>query len=453
MIADYAEVSKAEMRYGTFPVHNKKFNQLIQYLEKLNKQLQVPNPTKKQIGLQDAINSQLNMERLKILTDDMKKKKHPPTIMDKALLALRFRDFCGINTALFENIKNDLDDPTGMFDIDKICLMHDIAYSKGKTKEDLKEADNKMLEAIRKKYVINFENNFITGNYDMDFSNWSSSLKTFGNSALSLLQGVFNVGLVAAGTVTGIGLPVVGAFEAYNILHNKYFEYRQRRTPRNYLPRLEDSMKRRSIFTHTTINILLPLLAGSGVLIDHFLAIGAMGAIYLKKGIETFLGVDVVKLGEHEVSEKQLDEIVRVFELLQNEYLIDSDLKPIKIGNEWEKEEIQMPTIKQLNEEVGDIIKTNQTYFQKRQEVAEIVEAEAEETIDEWYDNLSDEIKRFPKEFLIEKIDFLNKQREEMDAIMSELMEFPTTDTIDIDETENLTENLPENLPENKQEL
>ena len=40
-----------------------------------------------------------------------------------------------------------------------------------------------------------------------------------------------------------------------------------------------------------------------------------------------------------------------------------------------------------------------------------------------------------------------------MDAIMSELMEFPTTDTIDIDETENLTENLPENLPENKQEL
>jgi len=37
MIADYAEVPKAEMRYGTFPVHNKKFNQLIQYLEKVNK--------------------------------------------------------------------------------------------------------------------------------------------------------------------------------------------------------------------------------------------------------------------------------------------------------------------------------------------------------------------------------------------------------------------------------
>jgi hypothetical protein len=448
MIADYPEVSKAEMRYGTFPVHNKKFNQLIQYLEKLNKQLQVPNPTKKQIGLQDAINSQLNMERLKILTDDMKKKKNP-SILDKALMALRFRNWCGMNTPIFENIKNDLDDPTNMFEIDKICLMHDIDYSKAKTKEDLIEADNKMLEAIRKKYIINFEENFVTGNYDMDFSNWSSSLKTFGNSALSLLQGAFNIGIAGSGV-----LPLVGSAIALDKIKYIYDEFKQRRTPRNYLPRLEDSMPYINRFGSNKMNILIManLLAGATALRDHFLAVGAMSAIYLKKGIETFLGVDVVKLGEYEVSEKQLGEIIRVFELLQNEYLMDSDLKPIKIGNEWEKEEIEMPTIKQLNEGVGDIIKTNQTYFEKRQEVAEIVEEEEEQPVNE--EPISDP-------YFIDNMDFLSKQRHELDAFMTELMSdflYVTTDdakenSIEENIEENIDENIEENIEKNKQEL
>jgi hypothetical protein len=137
-----------------------------------------------------------------------------------------------------------------------------------------------------------------------------------------------------------------------SLFSKEYDEYKQRRMPRNYLPRLEDSMPYISRFgSLRKINILLiaNILNVATVLRDHFLAITAMGAINLKKGIETFLGVDVVKLGEHEVSDEQLKEIVRVFELLQNEYLMDSDIKPIKIGDEWEKEEIEMPTIKQLN--------------------------------------------------------------------------------------------------------
>jgi len=381
---------------------------------------------------------------LKILTDDMKKKKDP-TIIDKALVALRFRDWCGKNTPIFENIKNDLDDPTDMFEIDKICLMHDIDVSKSKTKEDLKEADNKMLEAIRKKYIINFEENFITGNYDMDFSNWSSSLKTFGNSALSLLQGVFNVGMVGIGS-----LPLVGTSIALDKIKNIYDEFKQRRTPRNYLPRLEDSMPYISRFGSNKMNILIiaNILAGATAVRDHFLAVGAMGAIYFKQGIETFLGVDIVKLGEHEVSEEQLGEIVRVFELLQNEYLMDSDLEPIKIGNEWEKEQIEMPTIKQLNEQVGDIIKTNQTYFEKRQEVAEIVEEEEEQPVEE--EPISDP-------YFIDNIDFLSKQREELDAFMSELMsDFlyvqPTDDAKENSIEENIDKNIEENIEE-KQEL
>lgn len=445
MIADYPEVSKAEMRYGTFPVHNKKFNQLIQYLEKVNKQLQVPNPTKKQIGLQDAINSQLNMERLKILTDEMKKKKDP-SIIDKALVALRFRDFCGLNTQLFQNIYKDLDDPDKMFEIDRICLMHDINYSKAKTKEDLAKADDIMLAEIRKKYIINFEENFVTGNYDMDFSNWSSSLKTFGNSALSLLQGVFNVG------VAGIGaLPLVVSSMALDKIKTIYDEFKQRRTPRNYLPRLEDSLPYASRFgSLRKVNVLLltNILGGATALRDHFLAITSMFAITLKKGVETFLGVDIVKPTEHEVSEEQLGEIVRVFELLQNEYLTDSDLQPIKIGNQWENEEIEMPTMKQLNEEIGEIIKTNQTYFEK----VITLPIETIETIEEEEQPVNEEIYTNP--YYANNIDFLNKQREELDAFMSELMNevLYVTDKENSLE-ENLEGKIEEDLQENKQEL
>jgi len=444
MIADFPEVSKAEMRYGTFPVHNKKFNQLIQYLEKVNKQLQVPNPTKKQIGLQDAINSQLNMERLKILTDEMKKKKDP-SIIDKALVALRFRDFCGKDTQLFQNIYKDLDDPDKMFEIDRICLMHDINYSKAKTKEDLIEADNIMLAEIRKKYIINFEENFVTGNYDMDFSNWSSSLKTFGNSALSLLQGVFNVG------VAGIGaLPLVVSSMALDKIKTIYDEFKQRRTPRNYLPRLEDSLPYISrVGSVKKMLLLTNILGGATALRDHFLAIGSMFAITLKKGVETFLGVDIVELGKHEVSEEQLGEIVRVFELLQNEYLTDSDLQPIKIGNQWENEEIEMPTIKQLNEEIGEIIKTNQTYFEKvitlPIETIETIEEEEEQPVDE-------EIYTNP--YFANHMELLSEQRERLNELLSmltdELFNQPTDEN---SLEENIDENIDVKIEENKQEL
>jgi hypothetical protein len=447
MIADYPEVSKAEMRYGTFPVHNKKFNQLIQYLEKVNKQLQVPNPTKKQIGLQDAINSQLNMERLKILTDDMKKKKDP-TIIDKALVALRFRDFCGLNTQLFQNIYKDLDDPDKMFEIDRICLMHDINYSKAKTKEDIAKADDIMLAEIRKKYIYTFEENFVTGNYDMDFSNWSSSLATFGNSALSLLQGIFNVGYV----ITGTAMPIFAGYTGYKI--SKYYrdQYNQRRTPRNYIPRLEDAFspfETRLTRKENAIFALGNMLAITPFLRDRFLAIGSMFAITLKKGVETFLGVDIVKPTEHEVSEEQLGEIIRVFELLQNEYLTDSDLQPIKIGRQWENEEIEMPTIKQLNEEIGEIIKTNQTYFEKvitlPIETIETIEEEEEQPVDE-------EIYTNP--YFANHMELLSEQRERLNKLLSmltdELFNQPTDEN---SLEENIDENIDVKIEENKQEL
>jgi len=66
-----------------------------------------------------------------------------------------------------------------------------------------------------------------------------------------------------------------------------------------------------------------------------------------------------------------LDEIIRVFELLQNEYLIDSDLEPVKVGNEWTKEELIFPSIETLEKELTEIFIMNKTYIDKRLEVVE----------------------------------------------------------------------------------
>jgi hypothetical protein len=228
-----------------------------------------------------------------------------------------------------------------------------------------------------------------------------------------------------------------------------YDEFKQRRTPRNYLPRLEDSMPSISrVGSVKKMLLLANILGGATALRDHFLAIGSMFAINLKKGVETFLGVDIVKPTEHEVSEEQLGEIIRVFELLQNEYLTDSDLQPIKIGNQWENEEIEMPTIKQLNEEIGEIIKTNQTYFEK----VITLPIETIETIEEEEQPVDEEIYTNP--YFANNIDFLNKQREELDAFMSELMNevlYVTDKENSIEE--NIEENIEEDLQENKQEL
>ena len=206
MIADYPEVSKAEKdrlvgttlipSYGKLPVHNKKFNQLIQYLEKLNKQLQVPNPTKKQIGLQDTINTQLNLERLKILAEDLKKSDKSISMTEKILMIASFRSWCGLGTQIYENIKNDLDNPSKMFAVDTICRNHDIAYTKAKSYEDIKKADDEMMEAILKKYILNFDRNFITGDYERDYSTWGASFTSLYNQVVSLLEASFAVGLI-----------------------------------------------------------------------------------------------------------------------------------------------------------------------------------------------------------------------------------------------------------------
>jgi len=394
MIKDtYEIVSKAEKdrlvgttlipSYGKLPVKNENFNKLIQYLEKLNKQLQVPNPSKKQKGLQDAIETQLNLERLKILDDHLLKSEYI-SIGDNILAALAFRNWCGIGTGIYTNIQKDLDNPSKMFKIDRICRDHDIRYTKAQTQEDLKEADWIMMKEILEKYVISFKNNFITGDYDADFSTWSSSFKTLWNGVLSFVEAGATLGLMRAGVktigeVVSESNKIIPDIRRYAKL--KYFHYRKRNEEvspwlqeflKKFQPALEKQVLKSGIGSSGS-----SLIKDAGKLLmttiirDKLFAMGALIGIGLKTAFEYFFNYDIVGPWQHEVSDKQLDEIIRVFELLQNEYLIDSDLEPVKVGDEWTKEELIFPSIPDLEKELTEIFIMNKTYIEKRFEVVE----------------------------------------------------------------------------------
>jgi hypothetical protein len=145
----------------------------------------------------------------------------------------------------------------------------------------------------------------------------------------------------------------------------------------------------------------------------------ALFGISLKKAIEEFFPVNIISPVEHEVTDEQLNEIIRVFEILQNEYLTDSDIEPIKVGNEWQGEEIQIPPIEELEKEITDIVVMNKQYVEKRYELAEqtVVETISQET-EETTDDTLNEIDTIMKELNIAQTvlntpDVLNDDKEE----------------------------------------
>jgi hypothetical protein len=430
--------------YGKMPVHNKKFNQLIQYLEKKNKDLQVPNPTKKQIGLQDAINTQLNLERLKILAEDLKKSDKSISMSEKLLMLASFRNWCGLGTPIYENIKNDLDNPSKMFAIDTICRNHDMAYTKAKTYEDINKADDDMMEAILKKYILNFDKNFITGNYERDYSTWSSSFTSLYNQVISLFETGVAVNLIKKTGETFLNTAIEGVklpFKIASYISKEYKRpsYRQLKLPYRHFTRNVGSSLKNVVKQSTILGI-------STVFRDKVLAAVSLFGIGFKKAIEEFFPIKLAKLSEHEVTDEQLNEIIRVFEILQNEYLTDSDMQPIKIGNQWENEEIQIPPIEELEKEITDIVVMNKQYVEKRYELAEqpqIVETISQEPQSDFLNEIDDELQTMIKELEgLEDTTYLNEIDNELETIMNELnTDEPVLNTRDVlNEEENIEE-------------
>jgi hypothetical protein len=429
--------------YGKIPVHNKKFNQLIQYLEKKNKDLQVPNPTKKQKGLQDTINTQLNLERLKILADEYASADKTESAFSKILSYAAFRNWCGSGTLIYENIRQDLDNPSKMFAIDRICRDHDIRYTTGKTPEDLAKADDIMMEEIMKKYILNFDKNFITGDYERDYSTWSSSFTSLYNQVISMFEGAVAVNLIKKTGETFLNTVVEGVklpFKIASYISKEYKRpsYRQLKLPYRYFERkIGSSLK--NVVKQSTI------LTMSTVFRDKVYATIALFGIGLKKAIEEFFPVNIISPVENKVTDEQLNEIIRVFELLQNEYLTDSDIDPIKIGNEWENEEIQIPPIEELKKELTDIVVMNKQYIEKRYELAEqpVIETINQETEPYFLNEIDDELQTMIKELEgLEDTTYLNEIDNELENIMNELnTDEPVLNTHDVlNEEENIEE-------------
>jgi hypothetical protein len=430
--------------YGKLPVHNKKFNQLIQYLEKKNKDLQVPNPTKKQKGLQDTINTQLNLERLKILADEYSKSDKSESAFSKILSYAAFRNWCGAGTNIYENIRQDFDNPSKMFKIDTICRDHDIRYTKAKTPEDLAKADDIMMEEIMKKYILNFDKNFITGNYERDYSTWSSSFTSLYNQVVSMFEGAVAVDLIRRTGETFLNTAVEGVklpFKIASYISKEYNRpsYRQLKLPYRYFERkIGSSLK--NVVKQSTI------LTMSTVFRDKVYATIALFGIGLKKAIEEFFPINIISPVEHEVTDEQLNEIIRVFEILQNEYLTDSDMQPIKIGNQWENEEIQIPPIEELKKEITDIVVMNKQYVEKRYELAEqpqIVETISQEPQSDFLNEIDDELQTMINELEgLEDTTYLNEIDNELETIMNELnTNEPVLNTQDVlNEEENIEE-------------
>ena len=417
--------------YGRFPVHNERYNKLVQYLEKVNKQLQVENPTQDQKNLQDMIEQQINLSRLKILNDQYLNEKG-----EKSLL--HFRDWCGKGSYLYENIKNDLDDPNKMYAIDAICRDHDVAFTKSTTFEEQQAADFKMIKEIFTKYVLNLNRNFITGNYELDFTDWTTSSKTVINYLLSGVETYYTYHIlkdIPKSIYEFLKLPYqyISSYLETN-RHEDYFkdllsEVAEDPGTRMFYNKFVEHPKLLRPYQLNTIKMKGKELAsdlvlkyfGTTLIQDKIYALSAMAGIMFKVGLETFLSGALFKTNEeplnpsfkmvdftkHEVSEEDLKNLIDVFETLQNEYLKESNLEPVKIGSEWMSETIKYPTIETLNNDIIDAIKLNETYreaialtsSQDKEETQQLEEEqlEKEENL-KVYDEIYDLIDKLEKE-------------------------------------------------------
>ena len=389
----YDELLKAEQdrikgtsfipSYGKMPVHNEKFNKLIKYLEKVSKDLQVANPTEYQVNLQNLIQQQLDQARLDVLLNDLekfRKMKGDPSFFDNLLFATGFREWCGAGTDIYKNIQKDLDDPNRMFKIDVACRNHDIAYTKSKTIDDMKKADADMVFDIIEKYVVNFKKNFILGNYKSDFSNFAESYKTVYNYIISLIEAGVNMSMMYE-ALKNIGKSSLSftLFGLRSILKNYFmgnddFEELINNSENLNLEEINEVFREQEVHFRDVGLPLIVKTVGSyyfGTMIrDRIFAMGALLGIVSKTIIEELFDIEILSPTKHEVSDTDLQNIIDTFEKLQNEYQKDTNQEPVKIGNEWKEEPLEVITVEQLNNDLNDIFKLNTSYIEKVESVA-----------------------------------------------------------------------------------
>jgi len=444
----YEKVAKAEQdrivgdsfikSYGKMPVHNKRYNQLVNYLEKVNKNLQIENPSELTKSYQTMIEQQLNLSRLKILNDAIKNEDESFT--SKLLTWAKFRKWCGYGTPIYKNIENDLDDPNKMFQIDTICRNHDIAYTKSKTKDELLQADKTMLYEIFQKYIYNFEHNFKTGDYKSDFTTWTSSYNTVINYFYSLIETGFS-GLVVKNTLeTMAKVPkhVIGGIKGFGTflleLNNYYSRLPARRNEYSHpLSILSKALmagrggrfsslfyNRYGIASLEDTLFKVGQIATSVAFRDKILALSTLILMGIKTGFG-FFGINFTPT-EHEVPEEDIKNTLENFETLQNLYLESIGQPPIKIGNEWENETVEIPNIEKLFDDISQIIKLDEKLVEVKEEIyqneepPEISEEEKQKA-DEFYNKYIKNLDRLSEIILEHNIEQQGEEEEKQQMI------------------------------------
>jgi hypothetical protein len=472
----YEELLKAERdrikgtsfipSYGKMPVHNEKFNKLINYLDKINKNLQVENPTENQINIQNLIQKQLDMARLDVLLNNLeewRKIKEDPSFFDKLLFASGFRSWCGAGTDIYENIQKDLDDPNRMFKIDTICRNHDIAYTKSKTIDDMKKADADMVFDIFEKYIVNFKKNFFTGNYKSDFSSVSTSFNTLYNYIISVIEGSVNMFMMYE-SLKNIGgnIKSIGKYGINNLIYMVgdiainmgYAEVVGLNFNQQYLDNLQFETLTDFFRDVPKIGKTVGSYYFGTMIRDRIFSMGALLGIVYKTVIEELFDIEILSPTKHDVTDEDLKNIIDTFEELQNKYQKDTNQESIKIGDEWEKEPIEIIKIDELKNDLIDIFKLNTSYIEKRQnilqEMPEPIITTKDEPISEPIDELDELDKIDELEEVLEKMfDIILKKDIEQfasnkDDILTELKSIVN----DIDEKINQVPDIPQDIKE-----
>jgi len=452
--------------YGKFEIHNKKMQKIMKFITDKNKQYndKIPNQTIKQKALNTILKQQLDLYRLKILYENYQRiteeEEKKSAIQEILLYFTGFRNWCGAGTEIYEQIKQDNDNPSRMFKIDKICRDHDIAFTHAKTLQDQLRADEIFMYQIIQKYILDTDKSMLGVNPN-SFQTWSDGFNTIMSYAMSSIEAVVASSVIKQGfktvynagkATTNIIMNPIQSFETvknvgYTLAQtskellrtvNKATKFALRqpagvyvppslRTPTQYISGLT---KRTGLQLYYTLNELAGsinpeiqkflLTAGFTTIIkDKILAVGALGMIGLKYLFDNLVYATAspemkyyfektgifIPIVSDEVSEEDMKNIIKMFEMIQNQILVESDMPLMKTITEDDYNNIQIidnPEI--LINDFKDIyMMQNQNITTKFDRLSEEPEPEYTEEVLTEATTLYDAILKNPEE-VIDKI-------------------------------------------------
>lgn len=389
--------------YGKFEIHNKKMQKIMKFIIDKNKQYndKIPNQTIKQKALNNILKQQLDLYRLKILYENYQRiteeEEKKSAIQEILLYFTGFRNFCGAGTEIYKQIREDNDNPSRMFKIDKICRDHDIAFTHAKTLQDQLRADEIFLYEIVQKYIFDPQKSML-GTNPKSFETWSDGFNSVLSYAMSSIEAVVSASVIKQGfntvykagkATTNIILNPIQSFETVtNIAStlaqtskellrtaNRATKFAMRQPPGVYIPPslrtptqyLSGLTKRTGLQLYYTLKELsgsinpdiqkFLITAGFTTLIkDKILAVGALagiGAKYIydnvvyatsspeKKEYYEKSGI-FIPIVKDQVSDEDMNNIIKMFEMIQNQILIESNMPLMKTITESDYNNIQI---------------------------------------------------------------------------------------------------------------